>query len=65
MNWIRRQAAAFAGCRQNPGRDQAFPGVATRITGDDCVVRFLIRDAYKGAIIQKRISDLCIGADYS
>ena len=54
MNWIRRQAAAFAGCRQNPGRDPAFPGVATRITGADDVLRFLIRYAHKGATILTR-----------
>ena len=57
---IRRAAIA-----EKLGRDQAFPGVAMRITGADYVVSFLIREARTGAIILTRTSELRLRADYS
>lgn len=57
-------SGGLCGLFPNPGRDQAFPGVATRITGADDVASFLIRDL-QGRDHPDAPSGLRIGADYS
>jgi hypothetical protein len=47
------------------GADQSFLGVVTRISRTEYTVRYQIRDAHSGTVIETRASDLHIGADYS
>jgi hypothetical protein len=47
------------------GADQSFVGVVSRVSRTEYTVRYQLRDARSGAVIQKRESPLRLGADYS